>query len=183
MTRKGTSFVLEILAAEAVVVACHGASGALDRQSTGLPSVIRIAPDEAWVVGPRARRAAVVAAATAWLAAADPDGVAVDQTDGWAIWAVRGERRDDLFGRLSVSPMPAQRPALVQGALSGVAGKVVFTRHATYYMVPSPAGHHLRDRILEAGDDLRPELVPPQPFEAVLGRMALGGGVPAGRGA
>jgi hypothetical protein len=178
--------VLEIRPADAVIVACFGSPEALDGAPDDLGSLLRVAPDEVWVMGPRTRRAQLLAVSSEWLAIVDGAGVAVDQTDGWAIWAVRGPRVDDLFGRLSVSPLPGERPALVQGALSGVPGKVVFADDATYYMVPSPAGHHLRDRMLETGDDLGATVAPAEPFVAAFARLpaaAISGEAGAGAAA
>jgi hypothetical protein len=155
--------VLEFVPCEAVIVACHGQPGALDELPNGLGMVLRIAPDEAWVVGTRSRRGALLRSATLWLAAADPTGVAVDQTDGWALYSGPAPAALAVLPRISVARLPSQRPALVQGALSGVPGKVVLTEEHVYLFVPSPVGHHLEARLRETGADLGVRIGAPAP--------------------
>jgi glycine cleavage system aminomethyltransferase T len=173
--------VPELHAAETAILACLASAEALDRAGAvrpgavgrlpGLPgTAVRVAPDELWLLGPRPARAALREAAAAWLAAADPGGIVVDLTSGWAGWLVRGPGARAVLGRVSVNPPPSALPALLQGALAGVPGRVVVAADGDWYLVPAPVGHHLRDRILEAGADLGVVTGAPRPFPEEVGR-------------
>lgn len=172
--------MLEVAVSEVAIVACLATRVALDALPRGIGVVLRIAPDEAWLLGPRNERSRLVASATSWMAGADPGGLVVDQTDGWTVLAVRGSSGVELYGRLSVAPVPGGRPALVQGALAGVPGKALFTNEALHLMVPAPVGHHLEARIREAGADLEPRFGRPEPF--VAGAATAGPGVVMAQG-
>jgi len=54
--------------------------------------------------------------------------------------------------------------SFVQGAITGVPGKVLLDGDVAHLMVPAPVGHHLRDRIVEVCDDLGPAIGSPRPF-------------------
>jgi hypothetical protein len=163
--------VLEIVPCEAVIVACHARPEALDELPNGLGLILRIARDESWVVAAATRRSGLLTSARLWLESADPEGITIDQTDGWAVYAVRGEGAIEVLGRISVAPVPSQRPAFIQGALSGVPGKVVITVDGLHLFVPSPVGHHLEARLLETCADLRAKLAPSAPLG--LGSIAM----------
>jgi len=157
--------VLEIRPSEAVIAACHAAPAALDELPGAFGLVLRIAPDEAWVLAARARRAGLLRSLEAWLESADRHGLVVDQTDGWALFDLRGPEARELFGRLSVTAAPATLPALVQGALSGVAGKAWFGADGRIcLMVPAPVGHHLAARLGAVGPDLALAMLEPEAF-------------------
>lgn len=172
--------MLELALSEVAIVACLATRAALDGLAREFGVVLRIAPDEAWLLAARGERSRLVDSAASWLGGADPGGLVVDQTDGWTVWAVRGSDAIAFFGRLSVAPVPAGRPALVQGALAGVPGKALFTNETLYLMVPAPVGHHLEARIREAGADLEPRFGRPEPFEA--GAVTAGPGVVMAQG-
>lgn len=156
--------MLEIIPCEAVIVACHSQPEVLDDLPNALGLVLRIAPDEAWLVASRTRREGLRKSASRWLESADPRGVTVDQTDGWAIYALRGRGAGEVLGRISVTAVPSQRPAFIQGALSGVPGKVVVTEEALYLIVPSSVGHHLEARLVGTCDDLGVRIGAAEPF-------------------
>lgn len=172
--------MLEVVLSEVAIVACLATRAALDGLSREFGVVLRIAPDEAWLLGARAERSRLMASAASWLGGADSGGLVVDQTDGWTVWAVRGSAAIELFGRLSVAPVPAGRPALVQGALAGVPGKALFANETLYLMVPAPVGHHLEARIRETGVDLDPRFARPEPFAATA--VTAGPGVTIAEG-
>jgi hypothetical protein len=156
--------VLEVFSTEAAVIACHADRAVLDE----LPAppgglVARIAPDEAWLIGPRAIRTALARDANAAVGGAAA-GLAVDQTDGWTIWSIRGTPPRVVLGRLMIAPIPASASAFVQGAITGVPGKVLLDGAVAHLMVPAPVGHHLRDRLMEVCSDLGPTIGSPQPF-------------------
>jgi sarcosine oxidase gamma subunit len=147
--------VLELIATDAAIIACHAPGGALD--GVGAPAgavALRIAPDELWLVGPLEARDGLALAARSALGAAAP--LVVDQSDGWTVWTVRGDRHSTVLDRLMLAPVPARRPVFVQGAITGVPGKVLAVLGAVHLFVPAPVGHHLRDRILAACADLEP---------------------------
>ena len=164
MTRRESGSVLDLFTTEAAVIACHADPAVLDRLTAppgGL--VARIAPDEAWLIGSRADRTALARDAGA-LVGRSAAGLAVDQTDGWAIWSIRGAPPRLVLGRLMVAPIPPAATAFVQGAITGVPGKVLLDGDVAHLMVPAPVGHHLRDRILEVCRDLGPEIGPARQF-------------------
>ena len=156
--------MLDVFATEAALIACHADHAVLDALTAppgGL--VARIAPDEAWLIGARASRTALARDATA--AVGGSAGLAVDQTDGWAIWSIRGTAARVVLGRLMIARIPASARAFVQGAITGVPGKVLLDGDVAHLMVPAPVGHHLRDRIVEVCRDLGPAIGSPRPFE------------------
>jgi len=156
--------VLDVFATEAALIACHADQAVLDALTAppgGL--VARIAPDEAWLIGARASRTALARDADA-LVGGVAAGVAVDQTDGWAIWSIRGAPPRVVLGRLMIARIPAAATAFVQGAITGVPGKVLLDGAVAHLMVPAPVGHHLRDRIVEVCRDLGPAIGSPRPF-------------------
>lgn len=161
MIRKEPASVLELIPTEATIVACHADPAALDgcgRVRSAVPA--RVAPDELWLVGDRSARAELLAEARAGL----PGGLVVDQTDGWAVWTVRGSGAGEVLARLMLAPVPATEWAFVQGAITGVPGKVIGAGGTYHLFVPSPVGHHVRDRILASCADLGVEVGAPYPF-------------------
>lgn len=151
--------MLEVAPVDMAVIACLAPPETLDAfpEPEGVRSC-RISRGELHLVGPGTRRGAVLEAARDHLAGADPDGLAVDVGDGWSGWSVRGEAADEILARLSVLAIPAERPAFLQGAVAQVPAKVLLEEGGMLVLVPSPVGHHLRDRILRAGGDLGVEL-------------------------
>lgn len=157
--------MLRVIPTEAAVVACHAEPAALDgfaAREGVFPG--RVARDELLLLSCRSRREEVAADARARLSTADPHALVVDQTDGWAVWTVEGPDGEEVLARLMVAKVPSRRPAFLQGAIAGVPAKVVLQDGAAHIMVPSPVGHHLRDRIFEACRELGPDLGPPAPF-------------------
>lgn len=156
--------MLEVFATEAALIACHADPAVLDGLTAPADGLVaRIAPDEAWVIGARASRTALARDANSALSGSAA-GLAVDQTDGWAIWSVRGAPPRVVLGRLMIARIPASATAFVQGAITGVPGKVLLDGDVAHLMVPAPVGHHLRDRIVEVCDDLGPAIGSPRPF-------------------
>jgi len=155
--------VLDVFSTEAALIACHADPAVLDGLTAppgGL--VARIAPDEAWLIGSRASRPALANHANA--AMGGSAGLSVDQTDGWAIWSIRGTPPRVVLGRLMIAEIPASATAFVQGAITGVPGKVLIDGDLAHLMVPASVGHHLRDRIMEVCRDLGPAIGAPRPF-------------------
>jgi hypothetical protein len=153
--------VLDLTLAEAFVVACLANRETLDGLATRYRAAARVAPDELWLIGPRAGRAETLTAVREQLGSR---GLAVDQTDGWAVWTIEGDDRLEIVRRLMFTAVPDHRPAFVQGAITGVGGKVLYESGRLHLFVPSPVGHHLIDRIMSVGADLAPTIRPPAPL-------------------
>ena len=143
--------MVELIAAELAIVACHGDATALEGWRS-IPSSLHVpvAADEVWLIGPRADRTGMLADAVARL----PDALVVDQTDGWSAWTLAGDGAPEVLARLMLAPVPGTGPALVQGAIAGVPGKVLVGDGGVQVLVPAPVGDYLRDRILGVGPDL-----------------------------
>ena len=162
--------MLDVFPTEATLVACHADRAVLDRLTRPADGMVaRIAPDEAWLLGSRTIRTALVRDAHAAVSGSAGGGLVVDQTDGWAIWSIVGTSARVVLGRLMIAEIPESATAFVQGAITGVPGKVLIDGDVTHLMVPAPVGHHLRDRIVEVCRDLGPTIGLPRPFTFVTG--------------
>ncbi len=157
--------MLELNPTDAAVIACCADRSALDRLTTAAGAVAaRIAPDELWWIGPLADRTTLLEQAKSALVGAD--ALVVDQSDGWDVWTVSGDDHRAVLDRLMLAPIPVDRPVFVQGAITGVPGKVLAVSGAAHLFVPGPVGHHLRDRILSVMADLEPTETKTAPFRA-----------------
>jgi len=153
--------VVDLIPSEAAVVVCLADRATLDALAASHGGVTRVAPDELWLVGPRTRRAALLAAARERVGS---KGLVVDQSDGWSVWTVQGEDRLEIPRRLMFAAIPDHRPAFVQGAITGVAGKVLYESGRLHLFVPAPVGHHLADRIAAVAEDLSLTIQPAAPL-------------------
>ena len=141
--------MLDLIPSEASIIACLADVATLDGWTGGRdPAPARVAPDELWLIGPRSERQAIVAKARDWLGGR---GLVVDQTDGWVGWTLEGDARLDVVRRVMFAAVPDHRPAFVQGAISGVPGKVLYESNRVHLFVPAPVGHHLIDRLRAVG--------------------------------
>ena len=160
--------MLKVFSTEAAVIACHAEPAALERLARPAGGFIaRVAPDESWLIGRRTARVELARLATDEVGGPGRDGFVADQTDGWAIWSVGGALVREVLGRLTIAEIPSTVPAFVQVAISGAPGKILVDADVAHLMVPSPLGHHLRDRIVTVCRDLEPTLEAARPF--VLG--------------
>jgi hypothetical protein len=163
--------VLELIPIDAAIIACHADRAALGRLEDPTGTIgVGIAPDELWWVGPLEAREDLADRAKAALGAGS--SLVVDQSDGWAVFALRGSARQTVLDRLMLAAIPEERPAFVQGAITGVPGKVIALEGVTYLFVPAPVGHHLRDRILSVAADLSPRERGAEPFSLTAGERA-----------
>lgn len=155
--------MLRLIPTNVAIIACLARRDALDALAPSIGIRARVAPDEAWLLGRLDQRSALLEAANAGLAGR---GMVVEQTDGW--WAVtsRGDERLEVIRRLMLAPIPAvdRGPVLVQGAIAGVPGKVIYDLDRLLVMVPAPAGHHLMDRLAAVTGDLTVQLESPAPL-------------------
>lgn len=153
--------MLEIRPARAVIVLCLGDARAWSAVRPRLGAVCQIAPDERWVVGPARFAGELVAWARERAQAIGAPAFAIDVTDAWTVWSVSGIGIDELWARLSENPVPPGRPAFVQGAVASMPAKAIVQDGCVHFFVPSPLGHHLPQRIQEAGVDLGPQVAAP----------------------
>ncbi|MBI4421820.1 MAG: hypothetical protein HY560_13435 [Gemmatimonadetes bacterium] len=146
--------MLELAPARAAVVRCFGQPRALDAFPTAGAALGRVAPDELWLIGPAQTKAELTQRAQSYLAGADPDGLVVEQSDGWSAWTVSGDDATAVVSRLSSMALPSDRPAFLQGALAHVPAKVLLLSDRLHLLVPAPLGHHLPERVKQACEDL-----------------------------
>ena len=158
--------MLEIRPARAVIILCLGDARAWSAVRPRQGAVCQIAPDERWVVGPARASAELLGWARDRAQSIGPAAFAIDVTDAWTVWSVSGVGIDELWARLSENPVPPGRPAFVQGAVASVPAKAIVQDGCIHFFVPSPLGHHLPQRMLEAGADLGPQV-------AALGDLAI----------
>jgi len=136
--------VLELARAEAAVVLCAASPEAVDAVEA-LGGVLRVAPDEALVLGPVGSVEALVTDVRGRATANDDDAIVLDATDGWTIWTVRGSRAREAFTFLSALELPHE--GSIQGEVARVHVKVVARGDRLDLLVPSMWGDHLRGRI------------------------------------
>jgi hypothetical protein len=105
----------------------------------------RVAPDESMLLSSPEAAAGAVTEAARRAAAADPDAIVVDATDGWSAWTLQGDRVDLAFGRLSAVPL---RLGFSQGDVAHVPVKIVVSGNALNLLVPAMWRAYLRERIL-----------------------------------
>jgi hypothetical protein len=154
MIRAGRSCVLEVTPVGAAVVRCFTERRVLDLFPHCGVAIARIAPDELWLIGPASARAELAERARSYVSSIDPDGVAVDQSDGWMAWTVSGVQATTLLARLSSMAMPPERPAFLQGAVAEIPAKVLMESGRLHLLVPAQYGHHISGRIRHACADL-----------------------------
>jgi hypothetical protein len=159
MTHTGRGSVLEIRPSRAAIILCMGEGRIWD----GAPpragaTVCRIAPDERWLVGPARSVDDLLAWASDRARTAGLAAYAVDVTDAWTVWTVAGSGTDEVWIRLSENRVPPGRPAFVQGAVATIPAKAIVQDGCIHFFTPSPLGHHLPKRILEACADLAPRM-------------------------
>jgi len=161
--------VLELALLEATIVACYAGAEALDSWKPPRGHAERVAGDELWILGPRSERCELLRAVEDSLRAVVPGALVIDQTDGWAAWRLSGTDAAHAMARLTILRLDRQDGRLHQGAVAGVPAKVILTESDYRVFVPSPVGHHLRDRILEACGDLAPTMGSPRGFDGSVG--------------
>ena len=132
--------MLELIPVSANVIACLAEPSAVDAAAAAWRgTALRIAPDEAMLVGNEATEAVAGAAA-----ALDADALVADVTDGWAIWRIEGREAAAALERLS--QVPVER-GFAQGRVAGAPAKVVVESDAVVLLVPAMSGEAVRERI------------------------------------
>lgn len=148
--------MLEFARARAAVIRCFGESRSLDALSALDAAVCRIAPEELWLVASATARAEVTERVTSNLTAVDPDGLVLEQSDGWSVWTLAGDDAGRAFARLSTIPLPSNRPAFLQGAVASIPAKILALSDQLHLIVPAQLEHVVRMRIPQACADLHP---------------------------
>jgi len=137
--------VLELAATEATVVLCCASPEAVDA-AMALSDVVRVAPDEALVLGPSGTAETLIATTTERIEALDDDAVVLDATDGWTIWTLQGDAARNAFTYLSALELP--QDGFVQGDVAHVHAKVAVRGDRLHVLVPAMWGAHLHERIV-----------------------------------
>ena len=159
----------------AAVIRCFAEPDTLDR-FPALPSAAacRVAGNEIMILGRHDSCAELLAQALSYLEPADPEGLVIEQSDGWQAWTLWGNSLASALARLSVIQFPAQRPAFVQGAVTQLPAKVLLLSDRALLLIPSTLAHHVPERIRSACADLGPEEVGPVELSLAEG-VALNG--------
>jgi len=151
--------VLELSATRASVIGCYAAPEALEALATiENATSCRVAADEVMLIAEPGSAEELVRTAAHLTTGADPDAVALDTTDGWAIWTLAGDGTREAFTHLSAVTLPAE--GFVQGAVAHVPVKVVVLPDRLHLLVPSMWHEHLRERILHDCASLGVQEVP-----------------------
>jgi len=151
--------VLELSATRASVIGCYAAPEALEALATiENATSCRVAPDEVMLIVEPGSAEELVRTAADLTTGTDPDAVALDTTDGWAIWTLAGDATRGTFACLSAVALPAE--GFVQGSVAHVPVKVVVLPDRLHLLVPSMWHEHLRERILHDCASLGVQEVP-----------------------
>jgi len=141
--------VLELVATEACVVAGMASPAAVDAVMA-TPGAHRVAPDELMVVGAAPDADALTASLQEALVHADTDAVALDTSDGWAVWSLRGDDAPRMFGYVASFPLP--QTGLALGEVAHVPVRVLVAAPGEIHLlVPAMLSAYLRERLLERG--------------------------------
>ena len=119
---------LRVVATPAAIDAASWPAGAV---------VLRLAPDDALLldVGAGAR-----------VELADPDAI-VERDAGFAVVELREPEASALLARVCAWRLPAERPALAQGAVAGLPARLWLDVERVRVLVPAPLAGELADRL------------------------------------
>ena len=134
----------------AAKIRLFGPKDALDRVQT--PAGVeqgRVAPDELLWLGDPEQAQALEAEGTRQLAGAGARGLVVDNSDGWALFSLVGDGREDALARLSSLRLPER--GFRQGKVAGVPGKVFAREGRIDLLCTSDVRWYVRERLLHAG--------------------------------
>lgn len=153
----------------ASVLLCLATPAALD--SIACPSgtaVLRVAADEVLLLGPPGGERRLADSAGASLATLDRHSLAMAMTDAWAAWSLRQPGALAALARLTAVPVPGPGPSMnfVQGAVCGIAAKMLVLPARVCVLVSSSLTHHLRDRVMQLCADMNPTVETAWDFDA-----------------
>jgi hypothetical protein len=154
--------VLEVQRTLAAVVGCYARAEALDPIAAAAAVAIRVAPDELLLLVDPEERTRLLASTEVALASLDRGGLALDLSDGFAIWRLGGNW-PEAFARLCAVP-PPEPHACVQALFAHVPAKLVVGTEELLVVVSSVLAHHVRDRVLDACRELEPRELDPAPL-------------------
>jgi uncharacterized protein YbjT (DUF2867 family) len=135
--------VIELDRSARSVVECCAEPSALDELDVPEARVLRVAPDQAMLVGEAGRGHDLVGGARQSLGAR---ALVEDATDGWSAWVLRGDDLPRAFSFLSRLEPPGE--GFIQGDVARVPVKVISSPGRLELLVPSMWSEHLRDRIV-----------------------------------
>ena len=141
--------MLSIELSRFTVVACFAGPQALDALPVQPEAHrCRVAPDELLLVAATPELAGVTERrAIEHFAGAGNDALVVDQSDGWCVFTLRGDEAENVFAQLSTVPLPARRPAFLQGAVAGGSAKIMACDGYIELFVLSTLRHHVASRL------------------------------------
>lgn len=148
----------------ASVVACYADADALDALSLddvwrGRAHVCRVAPDELLLITAPSLCSDVKARAQQYFDLREPSALVLDQTDGFAVWTLKGEGAAQSLRSLTVNRFPDSRPAFLQGAVAGAPAKLLLVDGATHLMVPSPLKDYVESRLRDVAGSFGGEAI------------------------
>jgi sarcosine oxidase gamma subunit len=146
--------VLELQRLDVAVVASLARADVLDRLRLSGAVALRVASDELLFVTALGNVDMLMSAVSAEIG---DGGLVVDQSDGFTGWTLRGDDAPEAFSRLSAIPLARTQPAFQQGLVAGAPAKILVADGEIHLLVPSPLGHHIRERVLCGCADLAPQ--------------------------
>jgi hypothetical protein len=155
----------------AAKIRLFGPKDALDRVQT--PAGVtqgRIAPDELLWLGDAERASELAAEGTRQLAGAGERAVVVDNSDGWTLFSLIGERRAEALARLSSVQLP--EVGFRQGKVAGVPGKLFARPGRIDLLCTSDVRWFVHERLLHAGHEVGLTEVAPPASAAVSNGVA-----------
>jgi hypothetical protein len=137
----------------AAKIRLFGPKDALDRVRTPEGAEQgRVAPDELIWLGDPEQAGALEAEARSQLSGAGERAVVVDNSDGWVLFSLVGEGREDALARLSSLRVPEQ--GFLQGKIAGVPGKVFARPGRIDLLCTSDVRWFVHERLLHAGAEI-----------------------------
>jgi hypothetical protein len=156
-------FVVDLSCVDVSVVRCFGCADAL----SGVPRpdgclVGRVSRDEILILAPKNIPPLIRDNVQGSLG---DESLAVDHSAAFAVWLLRGEEFNQVFGRISAIPLGNRCSEFAQGLVANVPAKVFALTDRIYILVPSTLEHVIPDFLSSACNDL--ELT-------IGGRLTLG---------
>jgi sarcosine oxidase gamma subunit len=152
----------------AAKIRLFGPKDALDRVQT--PNGVgqgRVAPDELLWLGDPEQAGALEAEGRKQLAGAGERALVVDNSDGWTLFSIVGERGSDALARLS--SLRVGESGFLQGKVAGVPGKVFVRPGRIDILCTSDVRWYVGERLLHAGADVGLTAGTPPASTAVTG--------------
>ncbi|HEY1480729.1 MAG TPA: hypothetical protein VGF46_11900 [Gaiellales bacterium] len=137
----------------AAKIRLYGPKDALDRVQT--PAGVtqgRIAPDELLWLGDPERASELETEGKRQLSGAGERALVVDNSDGWTLFSLIGDGREDALARLSSLRVPDE--GFRQGKIAGVPGKLFARAGRIDLLCTSDVRWYVRERLLHAGHDV-----------------------------